>query len=79
MIKNDIIGHRKLLDDAEVNGLHKVNIPISWVRDLLSEIEALRGEADNHVNAPDPCNLCRSRDDLDNCNFCPDCGRDLRR
>lgn len=25
------------------------------------------------------CNLCRTLDDLGNCNYCPDCGRKLRR
>ena len=42
----------------------------------------LEDASPNKVNTPDarePCNLCRSLDDLDNCNFCPDCGRDLRR
>lgn len=42
LIKNDIVGHRKLLDNAVVMGLTKVNIPISWIRDLLIEIEELR-------------------------------------
>jgi len=42
LVENDIIGHHALLDKAEAMGLSKVNIPITWVRDLLAEIEELR-------------------------------------
>jgi len=46
-------------------------------RRINKAFEAIASQQGNSAEAIS-CRLCITMDDLDNCNYCPDCGRKLR-